>query len=197
MWMTIRSDDSLGRSSSLGCSDSPGRYRPFLRGGPVILLLQVAAVVVSGCQHDRELTRMQAEVNRAATDLVIQDAEARRQWMLVQKQLDGDRRQLANERRRDPIIAQAILQIGGMGLCLLPLWLIARLLQRAEADPVFPPLDDRVFDELIGHHAALLPGNERDPPPGNSSVCPPGCGPARAPSDLGALIDDRLRQCRE
>jgi hypothetical protein len=192
--MTIRSDDSLG------CSGPLGRYGPFA-GGKLAILLLLVTVVVTGCQHDRELTRMQAEVNRAATDLVIQDAEARRQWMVIQKQLDGDRRQLANERRRDPIIAQAILQIGGMGLCLLPLWLIARLLQRVESDPVLPPLgdrllDDRLFDELIGHHAALLPGHDRDPPPGSSSVCPPGSGPARGPSDLGALIDDRLRQCR-
>ena len=198
MRMTIRSDDSLGCSGSRGCSDSPGRYRAFLRSWLAFLLVSVD----TGCQHDRELTRMQAEVNRAATDLVIQDAEARRQWMLVQKQLDGDRRQLANERRRDPIIAQAILQIGGMGLCLLPLWLIARLLKQAEADPVFPPLgdrllDNRLFDELLGHHAALLPVKELDPPPGNSSVCPPGSGPARGPADLGALIDDRLRQRRE
>jgi hypothetical protein len=162
-------------------------------------------LALTGCRRDRELTRMQAEVNRAATELVVQDAEARRQWMSIRQQFDEDRRQLAREQRRDPIIAQAILQIGGIGLCLLPLWLIARLLRRNECDPVFHPIDDLVIDELIGHTTSLLPSIERDSPPScppaRTSACPPrsasGSGPAGAQPDLNALIDGRLQHRRE
>ena len=149
---------------------------------PVFVLL-LASV---GCRRDKELTQMQAEVNRAATELVIQDAEARRQWMEAQKLLDADRRQLAREQRRDPIIAQAILHVGGIALCLLPLWLIARLLRRSESDPVFYPIDDMVFDELIGH---APPGITPDPPQPS--------GLKLAHRDLNALIDDRLSRRRQ
>ncbi|HBJ37315.1 MAG TPA: hypothetical protein DDZ51_21695 [Planctomycetaceae bacterium] len=154
-------------------------------------------LVSTGCGRDRELTRMQGEVNRAATELVIQDAQARREWMEAQQRLDEDRRQLAKEQRRDPIIAQAILQIGGLGLCLLPLWLIARLLKRSETDPVFHPIDDMVFDELIGHSTPLLPCYERDQPPDASPGQPQRSGPLIAHRDLNALIDDRLEHRRE
>ncbi len=167
---------------------------------PGIALVFVVMLASIGCRRDKELTRMQAEVNRAATELVIQDAEARRQWMEAQKLLDADRRQLANEQRRDPIIAQAILQIGGIAMCLLPLWLIARLLLRSENDPVFHPIDDMVFDELIGHSAGLLPSYERDQSPIASADVPPEITPdppqhsglKLAHRDLNALIDDRL-----
>jgi hypothetical protein len=154
-------------------------------------------LVSIGCRRDKELTKMQAEVNRAATELVIQDAQARREWMEAQQRLDEDRRQLAKEQRRDPIIAQAILQIGGMGLCLLPLWLIARLLWRSEPDPVFRPIDDMVLDELIGHSTPLLPCCERDQPADASPDQPQRSGPLITHRDLNALIDDRLEHRRQ
>jgi hypothetical protein len=179
---------------------------------PLLCFLSVGPLLVStGCGRDRELTRMQGEVNRAATELVIQDAQARREWMEAQQRLDEDRRQslelrqrldedrrqLAKEQRRDPIIAQAILQIGGFGLCLLPLWLIARLLKRSETDPVFHPIDDMVFDELIGHSTPLLPHYERDQQPDASPGQPQRGGPLITHRDLNALIDDRLEHRRE
>jgi len=163
----------------------------------VLLACGWLLLVSIGCRRDKELTQMQAEVNRAATELVIQDAHARQQWMEIQSRIDEDRRQLAKELHRDPIIAQAILQIGGIGLCLLPLWLIARLLKRSETDPVFHPIDDMVFDELIGHSTALLPVYERDQPPDASPDQPQRSGPLIAPRDLNALIDDRLEHRRE
>ncbi|HBJ38590.1 MAG TPA: hypothetical protein DDZ51_28340 [Planctomycetaceae bacterium] len=176
---------------------------------PLVCVLSVGPLLVStGCGRDRELTRMQGEVNRAATELVIQDAQARREWMETQKRLDEDRRQLAKELRRDPIIAQAILQIGGIGLCLLPLWLIARLLARGENDPVFDPIDDMVFNELIGHRTNLIPSYGPEQPPANKPEDTPADKPeqpqaAASPGrpllehhDLNALIDDRLGRRR-
>ena len=165
---------------------------PALRRVFVPVFMLVLASV--GCQQDQELTRMQAEVNRAATELVIQDAEARREWMQVQKRLDADRRQLAKEQRRDPIIAQAILQIGGIALCLLPLWLIVLLLRRSENDPVFHCADDTVLNELIGHSPALLPSYQQEQPPDAFPDVPPSppqrSGLKLAHRDLNALIDD-------
>ena len=172
---------------------------------PATALVFMLVLASAGCRQDKELTRMQAEVNRAATELVIQDAEARREWMQVQKRLDADRRQLTIEQRRDPIIAQAILQIGGIALCLLPLWLIVLLLRRSENDPVFHCADDTVLNELIGHSPALLPSYQQEQPPDAFPDVPPDLPPSPpqpnglkiAHRDLNALIDDRLSRRRE
>jgi len=144
---------------------------------------------------------MQAEVNRAATELVRQDAEARREWMAIQTGLDHERRQLVTQGRRDPIIAQAILQIGGLGLCLLPLWVIVRLLRRDDADPVLQPVDELTMDELLNQGELLLRGVRLLPEPGQDD--PPGPAPEPTPGprsegrlvtpDLDTLIDARLR----
>ncbi len=150
---------------------------------PATALVFILMLTTTGCQQDRELTRMQAEVNRAATELVIQDAEARREWMRVQQRLDADRRQLAKEQRRDPIIAQAILQIGGIALCLLPLWLIVLLLRHSQNEPVFHCADDTLLDELIGHVPPDLPPDLPSSPPQPSGL-------KLAHRDLNALIDD-------
>jgi hypothetical protein len=172
-------------------------------------------LAVVGCEGDRELRRMQAEVNRAASELVVQDAQARRDWLRLQEQLEAERSRLAGQRYRDPILAQAILQIGGLTLCLLPLVVIARLLWRPLADPAEQPGDrpgdELVFDELLGYWLPLLPG-PADAGHGESAGGPAGgpaggryegkCGgqwPPRGgrPSDLNALIEQRLDRCGE
>jgi hypothetical protein len=165
-------------------------------------LLAGLLLAVAGCEGDRELRRMQAEVNRAASELVVQDAQARRDWLRLQEQLAAERSRLAGQRYRDPIVAQAILQIGGLTLCLLPLVVIARLLWRPVDDPAdrlaSHPGDQPVFDELLGYWLPLLPG-PADGCDGESAggsaggpcggKCPPHGG---RPSDLNALIEQRL-----
>jgi hypothetical protein len=163
-------------------------------------------LAVAGCEGDRELRRMQAEVNRAASELVVQDAQARRDWLRLQEQLEAERSRLAGQRYRDPILAQAILQIGGLALSLLPLMVITRLLWRPVDDPADDPADrpgdELVFDELLGYWLPLLPG-PADAGHGESAGGPTGgryedkCGgqwPPRGgrPSDLNALIEQRL-----
>jgi len=151
-----------------------------------LLFAAVLLLVASGCRRDKELTQMQGEVTRAATELVIRDAQVRQQWLQVQSRLDEDRRQLAKEQRRDPIIAQAFLQVGAITLCLLPLIVIAKLLRRDEAAVVFDPADDMVFEELFGHWVPLLPC--AGDPPADQPQSPRGS----QPSDLNALIQQRL-----
>jgi hypothetical protein len=154
---------------------------------PRLVLAGTLLVAVAGCRRDRELIQMQAEVNHAATELVLQEAEARRQWMAMQARLDEERRELAKQQRRDPIIAQAILQIGGIALCLLPLLVLLRLFKRAESGPVFHPIDETVLDELLGQVVPLLPGPDCGPDPESPSA--PRLGHCR---DLNALIDERM-----
>ena len=144
-------------------------------------------VTLSGCR-DADLTRMQSEVNRAATELVTQDAKVRQDWMTVHNQLeqsrqkiDQDRRALAERERLDPVIAQAIRQVGGIALCLLPLLIAIRLLTADEDDP-----SPEVFDVLLTPELKLL---------SEAASAGPGDGPPPprlGPPDQGSQITGRL-----
>ena len=131
-----------------------------------------------GCGGDRELTRMQGEVTHAASELVVQDAAARRDIIRMHEALDEERRLLAERERQDPIIAEAIQYIGALLLCLLPLVVIAKLLWRSESPGEVTVLNELVIDELL-----IEPPSEPEP--------------KRLPHyDLDALVRDRIADQR-
>lgn len=121
------------------------------RGLIALPLLLPASI---GCRRDKELTRMQVELPQAASDLVAQDAAARREIVKMQSALDDERRLLNERARNDPIIAEAIIQIGGLVLCVLPLFLVAYLLRRTESEGEVSVLNDWVIDELLADQTA-------------------------------------------
>lgn len=144
-------------------------------------------VLLSGCQN-AELAQMQAEVNRAATELVVQDAKARQDWMTVHSQIASERQQIDQERsslirreRLDPVIAQSILQVGGILLCLLPLLVTVRLLQTNH-----DPSASEVLDALLEPEIKLL--SEAAVEGSTHRAHPPRIGP----TDLDSLIAGRL-----
>ena len=117
---------------------------------------------------------MQADVARGASQLVESDSKARTELAALQRdlqqdqaeigrqrdQLETDRRQIAEQRHRDPLIAAAITSIGLILACLLPLLLCWALLRR-------PPLDGEaeaalaefLVQDLISDHPVLLPAH--------------------------------------
>ena len=125
-------------------------------------------------EQQRQLAQMQAEVARGAGQLVEADAKARAELAALQRdlqqdqaeigrqrdQLETDRRQIAEQRHRDPLIAAAITSIGLILACLLPLLLCWALLRR-------PPLDGEaeaalaefLVQDLISDHPVLLPAH--------------------------------------
>ena len=137
-------------------------------------------------EQQRQLAQMQAEVARGASQLVESDAKARAELAALQRdlqqdqtalgrqrdQLETDRREIAEQRHRDPLIAAAITSIGLILACLLPLLLCWALLRR-------PPLDGEaeaalaefLVQDLISDHPVLLPAHSPhallDQPPGD------------------------------
>ena len=125
-------------------------------------------------EQQRQLAQMQAEVARGAGQLVEADAKARAELAALQRdlqqdqaevgrqrdQLETDRRQIAEQRHRDPLIAAAITSIGLILACLLPLLLCWALLRR-------PPLDGEaeaalaefLVQDLMSDHPVLLPAH--------------------------------------
>jgi len=94
-----------------------------------ILLFLVGLALVSGCDDDK------AQVAEASRQLVEADAKSRTEIVALQRdlqqgqtelgrqrdQLEDDRREFADQRNRDPIIANTLTTVGTTIACLLPL----------------------------------------------------------------------------
>ena len=126
-------------------------------------LLLLAAI---GC--DNEPSRL-AEASR---QLVAADATARTEVIALQRdlqqgqtnlgrqrdQLESDRREFAEERNRDPIVANTILSVGTLLACLLPLVLCLYLVMGLRGDPRSDStLTDILVQEIVADQPTLLP----------------------------------------
>ena len=125
-------------------------------------------------EQNRQVTELQHEVAEASRRLVEADAEARQEMVTLQREvqaersevsrqrdlLEGERRELAIQRRLDPIIAAAITNVGLLLVCLLPLVLCWYLLHsRVE------PADDQavaevLLEDLVTNRPLLLPRSD-------------------------------------
>ena len=132
------------------------------RIGPIRCLIIFVMLATLGCNDDEELTRMQSDVARSAARLVEQDALARREIIGMQAALDKERRLIAERERRDPIIAQVILQIGSLLLCVLPLVVTAWLLLRSHHEDDVTVLDVLLIDEVVNHEPQRLDHRDLD-----------------------------------
>ena len=132
------------------------------RIGPISRLVIFVMLATLGCDDDEDLTRMQSDVARSAARLVEQDALARREIIGMQAALDKERRLIAERERRDPIIAQVILQIGSLLLCVLPLVVTAWLLLRSQHEDDVTVLDVLLIDEVVNHEPQRLDHRDLD-----------------------------------
>ncbi len=131
-----------------------------------ILLFVVALAVVAGCDDDK------AQLAEASRQLVEADAKSRTDIVAVQRdlqqgqteldrqrdQLEDDRRGFADQRNRDPIIANTLTVVGTIIACLLPLILgiyLARGLR--DSSQVDSSLAEILVDEIATDKPVLLP----------------------------------------
>jgi Flp pilus assembly protein TadB len=146
-------------------------HRLFLFLLAVIFLL----VAFSGCDDDerQKTSRAQAEVAEASRQLVQADAKARGEIVALQRdlqqgqaelgrqrdQLENDRRQYADQRNRDTIVANVILDVGMILACLLPLILgIALVLGLRDHTQTDSALTEILVEEIASDQPMLLPG---------------------------------------
>lgn len=116
------------------------------------------------------------ELSRIQQDLVERDAQCRLELAALHKEtqaamqverqsvdrqregLEAERRQLANERHRAPIVAAAVSQVGMILACLLPLGLCGYLLyvmrHSSEADAAVTEL---LIEEIVAEEPRFLP----------------------------------------
>ena len=116
------------------------------------------------------------KLTEAARDLVARDAQARREMIEAQvalnsdlhnerssidrqrEEMEQDRRQIATQRHRDPVIAESIKVIGAWIACLAPLALAAYLLLHLRTDtPDDHAVAELLVSELTADQPRLLP----------------------------------------
>ena len=150
-------------------SDNPNGGMP--RGSGKRRARQLELQSAQQAEQAKRLAEAQAEIAEGARHLAEKDAEARRDWVKVQSQLEvarteiirgqdeleSERREIEKQRRLDPIIAEAILGIGGLALCLLPLVVLLLVLRRSEAEPGDGGLSDMLIEDMASEEPRLLP----------------------------------------
>jgi hypothetical protein len=135
-------------------------------------------MAISGCDEDEQqkVNRAQAQVAEASRELVQADAKARGEIVALQRdlqqgqadlgrqrdQLESDRRQYADQRNRDPILANTILDVGMILACLLPLVLcIVLVLGLRGHTQTDSALTEILVEEIAGDKPVLLPNTSR------------------------------------
>jgi len=134
-------------------------------------------------QNDRMADQSQAVVEEshqlaeAAKEMVEHDAEARRELIAAQQeltsqlngqqsaiytgheQLEQDRREIAEQRHRDPIVAAVIQNFGLVIACLLPLLVSVFVIRQMQSqEPDHAAVVELLTLELTSGEPRLLPG---------------------------------------
>tara|TARA_A100001391_G_scaffold24884_2_gene13535 strand:+ start:138 stop:764 length:627 start_codon:yes stop_codon:yes gene_type:complete len=160
--------------SVAGCSDSPDeRLAEFAQ----------QSMAEQRMQNDRIADQSQAvvaeshQLAEAAKELVKSDAEARRELIAAQiaitsqlneqqsviytghDQLEQDRRDIASQRHRDPIIATVIQNLGLTIACVLPLVVAVFVIRQMQSqEPDHAAVAEMLVFELTSDAPRLLPG---------------------------------------
>ena len=118
----------------------------------------------------RETVKLQAELIEGTHQLVEADAQARRDFLELEGKLDDqraelgrrhddleeERRDIATQRYRDPIVANAVIAVGSVLACLLPLLLAGYLLRCQLCEPEDHAATEILLDEIVATHPALV-----------------------------------------
>ena len=160
----------------IGCSDSPDMRDQRLAE------FAEQAVKEQARQNDRMADQSQAVVEEShqlaetAKELVEHDAEARRELIAAQQeltsqlndqqatvdagrgQLEQDRREIAEQRHRDPIVATAIQNTGLVIACLLPLIVAVYVIRQMQSqEPDHAAVAEMLVLEVTSDEPRLLP----------------------------------------
>ena len=153
-------------------------------------MLPMAIVVIAvGCQNEsdrvaelasqhaaqqaelsRETVELQAELVEGTQQLVEADAQARRDFLELQENLDQQRAEIgrrhdelederqiiAKQRHRDPIVADTVFAVGSLLACLLPLVLAGYLLRCQLSEPDNHSATEILLEEIAAGHPGLV-----------------------------------------
>ncbi len=129
-------------------------------------------------EQNRQMAQLQGQVAEGARRLIEAGAQARQELTALQRdlradqaevgrqrdQLEAERREIAKQRHRDPIIAAAMMNVGLVLACLLPLVLCGYLLYvLRDSGTEDEAVTELLIEELVADRPRLLPPSR--PPP--------------------------------
>lgn len=146
-------------------------------------------------QLSQETVKLQTELVEGTRQLVAADAQSRRDFLELEGQLDeqrakiarrhdeleDERRDLARQRVRAPVVANAVVAVGSLLACLLPLVLAGYLLRSQLGESEDHSVTEVLLDEIAAGHPALAPPN--DPLMAHGS--------SRSPPRIGGDVEQR------
>ncbi|WP_278471793.1 hypothetical protein [Gimesia maris] len=127
--------------------------------------------------QNQRMAELQQEVASGSRELVEADARSRQEMVTLQRemqterneighqrdQLEAERREIADTRNRDPIIAAAITRVAMVVVSLLPL-LICWLLLSQKIEPADDQqMTELLLEDLISAEPRLMPPANTDP----------------------------------
>lgn len=122
--------------------------------------------------QNRQIAHQNHQIAEATNRLVEADAQARKETLSLQRdlqkghnELEGERRELAARRHSEPIIAAVLTNVGLALTCLLPLVLCWYLLHGLRQEPADTELSDLLVSELVAESPLLLPPLSANPVP--------------------------------
>ena len=134
-----------------------------------IFILAIAPIALSaGCDQNAEMTQQLLEQSRQLTEYqaeLDQRIQSERHSLDQQRaELEAERRQIARQRHRDPLIAAGITQAALLIVASLPILLLILLLRAAASEPEDAVLSELLVQELASDAPTLLPAPVIPPP---------------------------------
>jgi predicted PurR-regulated permease PerM len=136
------------------------------------LLIPLAVALVAGCDNDDRFAQLASQTAETAKRLVEADAKSRQELTALQRdlqaeqtnigrqrdQLESERRTIAGQRHRDPIIAAVLTDLGLVLACLVPLVVCLYLLRTDHCQPTAnAELAELLTQEIVSETPVLLP----------------------------------------
>lgn len=149
-------------------------------------------------RQSQQMAQLSRQTAEGAKLLVESDAQSRKELIVAQQnlhaqqaeigrqrdQLEAERKEIANERRWDSIVGQAIISTGVLLACLLPLLLAWQLLRTVHHENPDGELTGMLIAELASPDPRLLPPASLPPPVLDARSAPARALPCAAESEF-------------
>jgi outer membrane murein-binding lipoprotein Lpp len=119
-------------------------------------------------EQNQEMARVNREVAAGSKRLVEANSEANRRLLATQQNLDDqrteideERKSLASERNREPILAAVITEAGALLICSLPLVLCWYLLHGIRRGGQEADISELLIEEMVATQPAILSDHPR------------------------------------
>jgi hypothetical protein len=127
-------------------------------------------------QQNQQLIELQKQVAEGSRKLVEADSKSREEMVTLQREIQAERatigqqrdlleierKELAQQRQRDPIIAAAITNIGLLLLCCLPLVLCWYVLRNRPEQADDSLISEVLLQDMVANRPLLLPRLEAE-----------------------------------